>query len=141
VKAMQTNLLDHPKLKVRLRTGSEGPRHDPYSYTELTVVQPHGTTVLHNGLGVWLKSDDHDVKPPSYLGHDEQEAWLRDTGFRTLTNYTVEQLERMARKLKSRCKCGGKSFHSECGYPGETFDVCDSCGDIHDSFFCIEVVM
>ena len=138
---MQTTLINHPKLKVHVRIGSEGPRHDPYSYNELTVVQPHGTTVLHNGLGVWLKSDDHDVQPPNYLSHDEREAWLRDAAFPMLTDFTVVQLERMARKLKSRCKCGGKSFHSEEGFPGETFDVCNRCGDIRGSYFCVEAVM
>lgn len=39
---------------IYFRTGTEGPRHDPYSYTEITVSRKgHRRAMLHMGLGVW----------------------------------------------------------------------------------------
>jgi hypothetical protein len=43
-------------------TGSEGPQHDPYSFTEY-VIQRTGTTLtLHLGLGVWLRLNGITLK-------------------------------------------------------------------------------
>lgn len=38
-------------------TGSEGPKHDPYSFTEYTMQRLNGTMTLHLGLDVWLRHD------------------------------------------------------------------------------------
>lgn len=37
------------------RTGSEGPRHDPYAYTEYVLVLNGSEHRLHMGLGVWYE--------------------------------------------------------------------------------------
>jgi hypothetical protein len=49
-----------PSKHIYIDTGSEGPSHDPYSYTEYTV-QPRAddapTAVLHMGLAFWYEVD------------------------------------------------------------------------------------
>ena len=39
------------------RTGSEGPKHDPYSFTEMTVTLNGVDHTLHMGLGMWYAID------------------------------------------------------------------------------------
>jgi hypothetical protein len=138
---MFETLIDHPKLRVSVKTGSEGPRHDPYAFKEITVVQPDGTTVLHEGLGVWLRSSGRKVKPPASMKYEDQERWCRSTAFVTLTGYTIEQLERMNRKLKSRCrKCGSREVEYQNGFPGEHFECCAKCGNVLSTHFNISEV-
>ena len=133
---MELTMIAHPRLQVRAKTGAEGPRHDPYSFREYHVTIPHGCVVLHEGLGTWLTFNRHRIEPPKGLSWEKQETWLRTDGFRELVGYSIEQLERMHRKLNARCpKCSGKQFHTESGYPGETFEVCDCCNHIMQSYF------
>lgn len=41
--------------RVFVRNGTEGPRHDPYSYTEITFVKTDGTEIVyHDGLAQWI---------------------------------------------------------------------------------------
>jgi hypothetical protein len=138
---MIETLIDHPKLRVVIKTGSEGPRHDPYSFKEITVTQPDGVTVLHEGLGTWLRASGRKVTAPPALKYEEQEKWFHETAFVTLTGYKVEQLERIAAKIRSRCrKCGSREFVSQCGMPGEHFECCAKCGDIVSSYFCVSEI-
>lgn len=138
---MDHTAISHQRLTVNVSTGCEGPRHDPYSYTETEVVVPGATVLLHEGLGTWMKVNGEKVEAPKDLSHDEREKWLREEAFPDATGFTKAQLERIANRLSSRCrKCGGKSFHTESGYPGEHFDVCDSCGHIQNTSFSISDV-
>jgi hypothetical protein len=138
---MRETIIDHPKLRVTVETGSEGPRHDPYAYREITVIQPDGATTLHEGLGTWLRSAGRKVTPPTDLDADGRERWCRSTAFETLTGYSVAQLERLHRKLSSRCRrCGCKETVSQNGHPGEHFECCAKCGNVVGSYFCISEV-
>lgn len=41
---------------IRIRTGSEGPAHDPYGYQEIEFTRTDGVVVtLHSGLGEWCE--------------------------------------------------------------------------------------
>lgn len=43
---------------IRITSGTEGPRHDPYSWTELEVTRSDGRcATLRSGLGSWLELD------------------------------------------------------------------------------------
>ena len=116
---METTLINHPRLKVRVETGSEGPRYDPYAFKETTIKANGKKVVLHEGLGDWLKIDGQEVEPPKFIGkfsitYREQaaSAWRR-AAVEDVAGYSLEQIERIARKLSSRCKkCGGKEFHT-----------------------------
>lgn len=46
---------------LHLRTGSEGPRHDPYHFDEYTVSTPEFTVTAHMGLGSSLSIDGEEV--------------------------------------------------------------------------------
>lgn len=145
---MNTTLFSHPKLTVRMRTGSEGPRHDPYSFMDLVIETPERTVVVHEGFVCSIKCDGSEIEPPRYLLRLKytgkikldviekvEQAW-RDETVEQLTGWTLAQIGRINSKLRSRCRCGSRTFSSTPGYPGETFVVCDSCGRIHDSIFC-----
>lgn len=41
--------------KISVRRGSEGPRHDPYGYTEITVTTNGDVVTYHGGLGEWVR--------------------------------------------------------------------------------------
>lgn len=126
----------HPKLQVQTRTGTEGPRYDPYAYTEYTVKTPKGLTVLHTGLGTWIRHNGKMVEKPSGVLYDEWERQLCEEIFPALTGYTLLQLERIARNLTTKCnKCGSTDFTHESGYPGETLVVCIHCGRINGGWF------
>ena len=125
---MEQLLFKHPRLSVRIKTGNEGPGWDPYSYTEYHVHTPRGKTVLHEGLGDWMTFDGE--KYEDVFHENLRKVFTRMIGF------SVEQLERIARKLNSKCrKCGGREFDCESGYPGETFEICHTCGHIQSSRF------
>jgi hypothetical protein len=110
-----------------IKTGSEGPRHDPYGYTETTVERNGVSVTLHEGLGTWLEIGDRMVT--------EDETIARDF-FETHVGYTPEKIQKFIERARSRCRsCGGREFRCERGYPGETFSVCVACGDIIASSF------
>lgn len=111
---------------LKIKTGTEGPRHDPYSYTETTMERNGDTVTLHEGLGDWLRVNGavQDVRR-SALGSEERRTFV------SITGYTPEQLRRFVDRAHSRCRsCGGQRTRSERGHPGETLLVCDRCGDI-----------
>ena len=45
------------KSQVTLRSGSEGPKHDPYGYQEITVTQGNVRVTGHIGLGLWIEDN------------------------------------------------------------------------------------
>ena len=105
------------------RTGTEGPRHDPYSYTEITVQRPGKKTVtVHLGLMQFVQVG---ASAPVHMSYE-----LLDQTFEALTGLTIKQAERALRRIEQQPyrehrKCGGYEYTS--GYPGETFCIC-KCG-------------
>src|SRR5687767_7330885 len=120
---MKETLINHPKLQVVRRTGSEGPKFDPYSFEELDVTTPHNTATLHFGLGDWGTINGKRLE---LRGFDEKEGlkFLREDFLRSITGFTLTQIERIAHRLKERCpKCGSRDFEQQDGFPGEYFIV------------------
>lgn len=139
---MHEVLINHPKLQFEHRTGSEGPRHDPYHYDEWHVTTPKGEVVLHEGLGTWLKVNGKELEHDRRFSYNDWERYLRETAFPIYTGYPLGQLQRLAHRIKSRCReCGSRDFRSEAGYPGEYFDVCEKCGHIQGGYFNESEVM
>lgn len=131
---MEQTLIDHPRLKVRKSTGSEGPRHDPYHYDELTIKTPQGEFVAHLGLAVYVQENGEKI---SAAGNDYEQAFKwQDSYLVKWTGYTNKQLERIADQIKYRCKEGGYHYGPELdGYPGESFCLCQKCGKMFDFNF------
>jgi hypothetical protein len=135
---MQELIINHPKLKVWQRTGTEGPRHDPYGYEELEARTPEGSIILHSGLMDWLKQD----KDATITAFDKAAIGALRRRFEQHAGFTIEQLFRFHRKLSSRCrKCGSTEFVSVRGYPGEHFEICAKCNSVVSSFFCLSEVL
>jgi hypothetical protein len=122
---------------VRIKTGSEGPKHDPYSYTEYTFEQAGKPTVtFHAGLGVWLEVDGK-----TEYACDVQEENLLFGKFESVLGFSINDLEKWHAKARSRCrKCGCKRGHWVDGYPGESFLLCDNCGVHMDCLFDESVI-
>lgn len=129
---MEETLLRHPRLTVHKRTGSEGPKHDPYGFVEITATTPRGEIMIHAGLAEYLKVN-------GVLFDNPRREWMEEQ-WESFTGFTLTQIGRIRRKLKSRCKCGSKDFSCESGFPGEHLLVCMSCGNIHDSYFNLSEV-
>ena len=112
------------------RTGSEGPRHDPYSYTEWTVKRGERHVTLHLGLATWVKINNlicdlnSENQAVSQFEHD--------------AGITLKACDRALDHV-SRC-CSKMRPVSKTGYPGEHFTVCGSCGKHLDYYFCISEV-
>jgi hypothetical protein len=137
---MQQIMINHPRLRATVRTGNEGPSHDPYSYEEYTVETPQGKTVLRSGLGTVLTFNDIEVSLADY-SFEDQGKLVRGSLFFMQTGWTLQQIRRIARKAKERCrKCGGRKTVTDSGYPGETFECCAKCGNVMDTFFCSSAI-
>lgn len=133
---MEENTINHPRLRVSVKTGSEGPSHDPYAYTEYHVDTPAGTTILHEGLVTWLQHNDYKIEPAT-TNFNEYERWMREDGFQMCTGYRLEALDRISRHLAARCSnCRIRAgWQTETGYPGEYLYVCENCGHIRGGYF------
>lgn len=68
---------------VRVKNGSEGPRHDPYAYIEITVYRLGHIFTFHGGLACWIKVDGvrEDFYEETLVEHTFAEArFLELTG-------------------------------------------------------------
>lgn len=114
---------------ITMRTGSEGPRHDPYSYTELTVRRGNTTVSAHYGLLVWLECNGEREQ----INDDKLLSML----FQDMTGLTIKQAERAYAKLQAlpyreHRKHGGYDWRE--GFPGESLCMC-KCGKVIDYSF------
>lgn len=122
---------------ISIRRGSEGPRHDPYSFTEIIVTRDSpwftGKVTYHVGLDEWVRVDANNI--------DRTES--RET-FRRLAGITPEAAQKAAREFRDRRvryhPCGPKHLHWVSGYPGEELLHCDQCNNIIDSSFDLSAV-
>jgi hypothetical protein len=124
------------KNRISRRTGSEGPRHDPYHYEELTVEGRNGTTTVHMGLGEWIQNN----KGPKVRieGKELDSVFQAYTGIGIHT--AIKLYEQRPWRKHSRI-CSGKDTETVHGYPGETLEVCCKCGQVvtsHMNFSAIE---
>lgn len=119
---------------IHVRTGSEGPRHDPYHYEEVTVQRPDGRKVtLHVGLGVWAEAENAVLRERT---DSPQEAYHMFERYAGVPVYVAERAYRSLpmRRLKAH-PCGLQHIVDVNGFPGETLTVCGKCGHVVDSHF------
>lgn len=121
---------------LEIKTGTEGPRHDPYSYTEYSIILPDGREVtMHEGLGEYLKVDGEVVT----TGYDNYHKMLQE--FIRLTGIDPHQVEKYRERAKFKratgsCPEGGKHKAVwQHGHPGEHLLICQKCDEILDSRF------
>src|SRR4051812_2751822 len=127
--------------KVRITRGTEGPRFDPYSYENITVVRSDGTkATMHLGLGIWCEVVH--ANGMRYQEHDpEQAAEL----FGKAAGITPRAAERAHREMLYRPyrfhPCGQSYLKGVDGYPGEHLVLCGKCGDVLEVQFSISEVV
>jgi len=116
--------------KITIRSGSEGPSHDPYHFTEITFEGRFGTIKHHAGLATWTE----------WKGKLVREQHARDCFF-GVVGFMPEEIEKFYYRMKQRRflnhvkRCGRKNIESAPGYPGETLTYCKKCGDVLDCDF------
>lgn len=111
------------KTTLDIRRGSEGPRHDPYSYEELILHRGDDEFKLHIGLTVWFKINGREVK----IDYDNpDEAW------ESYTEISICDFERAYYRVhgpKNKCPyCGSRNLEWFSGYVGEDMESCGDCG-------------
>jgi len=113
-----------PDAYVDISTGAEGPRHDPYSYREYTLIREAGDTiVLHEGLGVWFSLNGNIA---ARLTEDQCVK-----AFEGYLGCTIKAFRKALMKLSERCRhCGGRDLYEVDGFPGETYLMCRVCDKV-----------
>lgn len=121
--------------RVEIKTGSEGPKHDPYHYQEITVKRADGTWVkIHAGLAEWLETSAGDRIVDEYRS-------LR-LKFEELAGITPEMAERTCTRVYMR-KLSLHNKHDTLwcnGFPGEELLYCRTCNTVIDTSFNISEV-
>ncbi len=115
---------------ISIKHGTEGPHHDPYSFTEVTIDGRSGEVIFHCGLGEWTRLPDGTKVD----GSDAIKAFEKLTG---LHPGVAEEsfYKAKSRKIRRHLKACGGHEESSAGYPGETLVYCSTCGLILDCSF------
>lgn len=117
--------------KVTIRSGTEGPHHDPYGYEEYSIVTPGQHVTLHDGLTCYLK-----VNGETTYAHTPDEVRGLFTRFAELTGGSPADWRKWQAQRNSKCRaCGCKRLAWVAGYPGESFLMCRKCDEVVDSQF------
>lgn len=122
------------KRKLDIKTGAEGPSHDPWGYTEAIVEINEHKVVLHQGLAVWVRIDAKTY----YLSENAcYRVFRRLTGFENIDDVSRAIAQTKKRRGNWCCR-----YHAEWieGMPGESFLRCKKCGTYLDSAFDIMAV-
>lgn len=91
---MRTTTYNTSSGSIEVARGCEGPKHDPYSYTRITVRRRgYRTATLHIGLGVWSYVAQRGKVVGNVRGQRDSERWhvLR---FERACGWTLEQVHR-----------------------------------------------
>lgn len=123
--------------KIRIHQGNEGPLHDPYSFTEVTVTNEQGhTATAHLGLGCWvaLSALDCDYKIFCY-GEDDYK--VANEIMRQIVGITADEAQQEDEQRETLLYAMHEEHGEpriESGFPGETYVICP-CGEHLDYHF------
>lgn len=125
---------------VHVKTGTEGPRHDPYGFTEITVDGRNGKVTFHSGLSTWL-TQNTAFSQIKYTGDEVTIAeFERLVGVTPQVAYlaVLRNKQRKVRRHLRSCPKRKEVYEAD-GYPGESLLIC-GCGSVLDSHFDISAV-
>ena len=126
---------------IYIKTGTEGPKHDPYGYEEITVEREGVTVMLHSGLDYFVKLNGKKVAVPvsdgSYPDNVRKTYLKIAETFEQYAGITAEVAKRALRKYKCRKIDGCRHKHTKWvdGFPGEEYEICLKCGIAVDYIF------
>lgn len=113
------------KRQLSLSHGTEGPKHDPYSYAEMTMEINNCKVVGHFGLLEKTELFEGEKRILVIEGDGAIEM------FAGVTKLTPDEFEALYYKIngpKRRCpNCGGTKFSWSAGFVGESMQNCDNC--------------
>ena len=114
--------------KVHVKRGTEGPKHDPYGYTEYSFTTTFGEDVeVHVGLAEYVI-----INGLRYINGLD--------ALKTL-HMTLDEIEQVYSDQFGHCqKCGSDNITGKAGFPGEVIFVCE-CGAIVDTAFNEAAIM
>lgn len=116
---------------VSIRTGTEGPAYDPYSWTEYTVKRNRKETTLHMGLGFWMEiTSGRRIEPTR---RRSEKAVVEQ--FEKRIGISLKALEKAIDHVPKCCSKMAPEEHP--GFPGEHFTICANCGEHLDYYFNI----
>jgi hypothetical protein len=116
---------------MNFKTGEEGPKHDPYGYTEYSCTVDDQLITLHIGLAEWLQVGAGSKKFHENENHFADGIVAEFKRITGLDPYGEEE-----RDNNPQC-----SQHPDAevlgvsGMPGETFAQCSVCKAILNSYF------
>lgn len=112
--------------RIDRKVGADGPKHDPYAWTELTVWRLGREVRGHFGLLMWIEIDGARA---NFYGDDAEKKFAAD--FEAAVGFGFDEAESAYFARFRRCpKCGGSRLDEASGYPGETFTICSRCETI-----------
>lgn len=119
---------------ISIKTGSEGPKHDPYGYTEITFIKTDGTIIKHHeGLGSWCEILDKNCIQRAE-GSQASELFFLATG--CTPNEARKYFNKAEQKRRSICpECNSRNLEWHRGYPGEEILICEDCNSYVDCVF------
>ena len=114
---------------VGIKHGSEGPRHDPYSYIEFRWTKGDRVVVLHQGLANWVEVGGikHEGSGATYQSLPV-EIFEKETGLSVDEIYQAMHEGDGERVICEQCT--SKDIEWVNGHPGEKFLQCNSCGHV-----------
>ena len=129
--------------KITTKRGSEGPRHDPYSWTEIAVHRSDCTVTFHEGLGCYVDVQGGLQHDRLWMTSDDSRARV-EAHFERFAGVSVKTAQRAydefrARKVRYHA-CGPKHLGWVAGYPGEDLLFCANCKTILDATFDLSAV-
>lgn len=128
-------------------TGTEGPRHDPYGYNQLTVHRDGANdfptklrVTIHSGLALWCMVEyryytgngQHKWAVMHNASHNSEkvlalfEQWAGVSYHHAERAYQTYQ-DRKFRRPACGEHCRGRYIESTDGFPGETLYQCTKC--------------
>ena len=114
---------------ITLKTGTEGPRHDPYGYSEWIFVRRGKKAILHEGLSEWVSIDGQkNTNREICLMEGKDSEIAARLMFEKEVGVSLKTLEKVIHRPK-RC-CNKPRITSSPGYPGETLYICANCENI-----------
>ncbi|HNW32673.1 MAG TPA: hypothetical protein PKL44_00275 [Candidatus Dojkabacteria bacterium] len=115
---------------VSITTGTEGPKHDPYGYTEYSFTHKGEDIVIHLGL-----REEMIIGSSKTYGYDNITIAFADRFNHTITlsEFLSEVDETM--HTPPSCECGCQEGEWVSGFPGEHLYICSKCKNVLDSEF------
>ena len=113
--------------------GTEGPFHDPYSYTEYSFEFGSVSLFIHLGLGESIKViSSKDEFEYEYTGYEEVKKIFTKYVNRSLETF-MEQVQKELCPPEVCPNCKSEALEWIEGFPGESLLQCQQCKEIVDS--------